>query len=200
MSQGHPPAPFAGQVTNVYIDRPTTNGLGIAGFVVSLAGLVLTCGALSPIGLILSLFALLRRPRGFAVAGTLVGLAGTVLIAVVIGVFAAGIAGAGKLAQEAGKGIGTHARVAEAVSRIESHRAQNSAPPDDAAGQQLIVDLVDGYNNGLHYKRLSETEYEVRSAGPNGVYHDGDDVTNHNVAVRWDQNGDSTDFEDLFDD
>ena len=45
-----------------------TNGLGVAGFVVSLAGLLLTGGLLSPVGVVISLIALGRRPRGFAVA------------------------------------------------------------------------------------------------------------------------------------
>ena len=57
-------------------DHPSgtsSNGLGIAGFVLSLLGLV-SCGLLAPVGVVLSLFALRREPRGFAVAGLVIGL------------------------------------------------------------------------------------------------------------------------------
>ena len=54
-----------------------TNGLGIAGFVCSLVGLLATGGLLCPVGLILSLIAIGRRPRGFAVAGLILGLVGS---------------------------------------------------------------------------------------------------------------------------
>ncbi len=53
-----------------------TNGLGLAGFLLSLVGF-LSCGLLSPVGLILSLVALGRQPRGFAVAGVVLGLIGS---------------------------------------------------------------------------------------------------------------------------
>ena len=54
MSDGRSP------VQNVYVDAPPTNGLGTAGFVVSLAGLLCTAGFLSPVGLLLSFFALFK--------------------------------------------------------------------------------------------------------------------------------------------
>jgi hypothetical protein len=52
-----------------------TNGLGVAGFILSLLGLF-TAGTLSLIGVILSLVALGRQPRGFAIAGIVIGLLG----------------------------------------------------------------------------------------------------------------------------
>jgi molecular chaperone DnaK len=66
-----------------YVDQPEptpapppTNGLGIAGFVCSLVGLC-AGGLLSPVGLILSLVALGREPRGFAIAGVILGALGS---------------------------------------------------------------------------------------------------------------------------
>src|SRR4051794_20572043 len=64
-----------------------TNGLGIAGFVVSLVGLILTGGILCPIGLLLSLFALFRRPRGFAIAGFIIGIIGSLALIAVLAFF-----------------------------------------------------------------------------------------------------------------
>ena len=54
-----------------------TNGLGIAGFVISLVGVAGTGGLLCPVGLIVSLIALGKQPRGFAVAGIVLGALGT---------------------------------------------------------------------------------------------------------------------------
>ena len=84
---------------------PESNALGLAGFIISLVGLC-SGGVLSPIGLILSLVAMFRRPRGFAIAGFVLGLLGSIwvaLVMIVIGfavvaaVVAGLIAGAGPL-------------------------------------------------------------------------------------------------------
>jgi hypothetical protein len=62
----------------LYAPPHPTNGLAIAGFIVSLVGLFATGGLLCPIGLILSLVAL-GKPfgRGWAVAGIVIGLIGS---------------------------------------------------------------------------------------------------------------------------
>lgn len=62
--------------------RAGTNGLGIAGFICSLVGL-LTCGILSPVGLLLSLAAMFRPPRGFAIAGVMLGILGSLWVATI---------------------------------------------------------------------------------------------------------------------
>ena len=72
MSQNVSPGP----TTNVVVQPAPTNGLGIAGFIVSLVGF-LSCGLLSPIGFLLSLVGLTKQPRGFAIAGALIGAIGT---------------------------------------------------------------------------------------------------------------------------
>ena len=59
--------------------RRSMNGLGIAGFIVSVVG-VFTLGCLSPVGVLLSLIAAFRRPRGFASAGVVIGGFGVVSI------------------------------------------------------------------------------------------------------------------------
>ena len=51
---------------------PGTNGLGVAGLVVSILG-VLTLGLLSVFGLALSLIALRREPRTAATIGAILG-------------------------------------------------------------------------------------------------------------------------------
>ncbi len=66
-----------------------SNGLGVAGFVLSLLGLF-TCGLTSLLGVILSAIGMRREPRGLAIAGLVLGLI-TVLgwvVAFVVGVAA----------------------------------------------------------------------------------------------------------------
>lgn len=67
-----------------YAPKPESNALGLAGFIVSLVGLA-SCGLLSPIGLILSLIAVFRVPRGFAIAGLVLGLIGSFWMTLLIG-------------------------------------------------------------------------------------------------------------------
>src|SRR6056297_1203570 len=59
-----------------------SNTLGTAGFVTSLVGWV-TCGVLCPIGLLLSVIALFKAPRGMAIAGTIIGGLGSLFVAFV---------------------------------------------------------------------------------------------------------------------
>ena len=69
----------------VVVQQAPSNGLGLAGFITSLVSLVLSCGFLSPVSLILSLIGLLKRPRGFAIAGSIIsGL--QLLVLLIIGV------------------------------------------------------------------------------------------------------------------
>lgn len=79
-----PPAVVVGQPQQ-------SNGLGVAGFVISLIGLLLCGGFLCPLGLLLSFIAMFKEPRGMAVAGFLIGLLGTgvSILIVVLYVFAA---------------------------------------------------------------------------------------------------------------
>ncbi len=65
--------------------RPAaSNGLGVAGFVVSLVGLVTCLWIICPIGLILSFIAMFRRPRGMAIAGFIIGLLGSLWIILIV--------------------------------------------------------------------------------------------------------------------
>ncbi len=59
-----------------YREESKSNPLGIVGFVLSL--LCVT----SPIGLLISLIALMKSPRGFAIAGVLIGLVFSAILAV----------------------------------------------------------------------------------------------------------------------
>jgi len=146
--------------------RSQTNGLGIGGFVVSLVG-ILTCGVISPIALILSLLALKKQPRGLAIAGTVIGGVGTLLVA--------GIAVAWVTIPEIKQVFQTSIAMAEAHTIIESNRGENDALPSDEEGNRLIEDIEDGWGNPLQYELDGET-FIVRSAGPDGEFDTADDI------------------------
>lgn len=172
----HPHAnPFPGQVS-----RPPTNGLGIAGFIVSLVGLVATCGALCPIGLGLSTIALLKKPRGFAFAGFVLGLIGSVIIAVIAlgGVAAAGFAAdQARVHEQMADRERAQIQIAGLAERVGVYHQLNARPP-------LALDLLPYVDQSMltdPWGRTFEFEpdvtgFAIRSAGPDGAAHTDDDV------------------------
>jgi|TARA_B100000809_G_scaffold201992_1_gene202677 hypothetical protein len=147
-----------------------TNGLGIAGLVVSILG-ILTCGLISPLGLLLSLIALLKPPRGLAIAGTIVGFLGTGFLVVfawliwmwvTIGV----------------NTVKTRELALEARDVIEEYYTENAAYPDGIEGNKLIAGMVDAWDNDLRYD-ADDDSYLIRSAS-----HDGDMDTDDDILVN----------------
>jgi len=76
--------------------QPNENGLGLASFIVSILGLI-SVGILSPVGAVMGLIAIRREPRGFAIAGLVIGLVGSIWICLVSALFLAffGVMGVG---------------------------------------------------------------------------------------------------------
>ncbi|MCC9605360.1 DUF4190 domain-containing protein [Blastopirellula sp. JC732] len=70
-----------GNSTTIVVQPSDPNNMGLAGFIVSLVGLV-SCGLLSPIGMVLSLFGMRKQPKGLAIAGFVMGLVGTILLVI----------------------------------------------------------------------------------------------------------------------
>lgn len=176
------PNPY-GQPYQPYPYTPPTpqpsNGLGIAGFVVSLVGIV-TGGILSPIGLLLSLIALFRPPRGFAIAGLIIGLIGSLVL--LVWLFFFGMMGfacfhIGKIAANTAAPM---ARAEEIINRYSF--AHHRDLPEDPEGNTLITGINDGWGHPLHYHKVAPNSYELRSAGPDGIYDNGDDVVNTETA------------------
>ena len=146
--------------------RTQTNGLAIGGFVVSLVG-ILSCGLISPIALILSLVALKKQPRGLAIAGTVIGGIGTLLIA--------GLAVAWVAIPDIQNVFKTSIAMAEAHTIIESNRGEGDELPGDDEGNRLIEDIEDGWGNPLQYE-VDGARFVVRSAGPDGKFGTEDDI------------------------
>lgn len=77
----------------------TSNGLGVAGFVCALVGLVF-CWVpvfnwiMWALGLILSACGMMKQPKGLAIAGLVVSLIGLIIMILMIAVFAAAVSAA----------------------------------------------------------------------------------------------------------
>jgi len=149
--------------------RPASgsNGMGVAGFVVSLVGFVLTCGILCPLGLIFSLVGLARPPRGLAIAGTVIGGLGSLLLVAAISAYFL-IPGVPEV-------LGTLIPLGEAAATIDDYHQREGKYPDNDEGNELIANLRDGWGRPFLYER-TEPGYAVRSAGLDGKYHTGDDI------------------------
>ena len=86
-----------GQTIIINQDAPKKNGIGTAGFVLALLGLIL-CWVpvldwiLWLLGLIFSIIGVFRRPRGLAIAGLVISCLGLILLIVVLGAIGAAVA------------------------------------------------------------------------------------------------------------
>lgn len=166
----------------VYVQPGPSNGLGVAGFVTSLIGLM-SCGILSPIALLLSFLALFKRPRGFAVAGTIISVIGTIALVLVGASFVLAMIGVKKGAEALGAQLTTMSAATDAATLIEEHRKTNENYPTQEVGNQLISGKLDGWNTQLVYE-TGATGYQIRSAGPDTILNTQDDVTYDGVELK----------------
>jgi hypothetical protein len=67
----------------------TANPMGLVGFILSVIGLI-SCGTASILGLVFSLIGLRRQPKQLAIAGTIISIAGMVMLSILITVVAVG--------------------------------------------------------------------------------------------------------------
>ncbi|GAB4521092.1 MAG: hypothetical protein Tsb0013_24510 [Phycisphaerales bacterium] len=158
---------------------PPSNGLGLAGFILSLVGL-LSCGLLTPLGVLFSLIGLRREPRGFAIAGTVIGLVGLCGWAIPIAIFGTaffglvlGLAGLSTPDFETEFELGIISGMVE-----EQHKATGSYPSSiSSLGIPFSSWTVDPWGNAYHYAVLPDgSGFELSSNGPDGVHATADDV------------------------
>ena len=157
-----------------------TNSLGVAGFIVSLIGVVATCGLLAPVGLLLSTLALFKKPRGFAFAGVVLGLIGSLMISVVVitGIGTAALVNAG-FKNQADLEQSSQAQLALAglAQRVATYRESTGREPS-ALSMLPNIDpamLIDPWNRDYAYEP-DATGFTLRSAGADGIAMNDDDV------------------------
>ena len=155
--------------------------LGLAGFICSLLGLV-SCGTLFPIGLVgfvLSFIAMFKRPRGFAIAGFIIGLIswGWILVALVF-------IGLGGLLAAVGAAVGVaeleaHAELGIIASEVEAYRQANGNYPSTLTLLGLDTGTLDDpWGTTYRYAPTADgTGFTLSSDGPDGLGGTADDIT-----------------------
>lgn len=156
MSQA--PPPYAPHAPLRQPPAPSGNGLGIAGFIVSIVGMVLCMGAICPIGAILSFFAVFKKPRGFALAGLIIGVLGTILWAVLWVLLVASM-------NSAWNNTWSNFNIYAAQTEIDGYYFSNNALPDDAKGNQLVAIHTDRWGSPYRYRVVDAQNYEIISDG-----------------------------------
>ncbi len=155
-----------------------SNSLGVAGFVTSLVGLIMCGGLICPLGLLFSFIALFKRPRGFAVAGFILGLIGSawIIIAVLfivlgLGIGVAGVAAMGFGVVEVGM---DSARIHE---KVVEHYEANGALPSSLDILNLDREtLIDPWGEFYRYSIEPDgRRYSIETAGADGVWDTDDD-------------------------
>lgn len=144
--------------------EPASNALGIVGFVLAFC--------ISPLGLVLSLAALARPPRGFAIAGVLVGAIGSALWAVVI---FAGVA-MGPMFMKTARIGQDYEQVSRAVNSYKA--AHSGSLPTDLDGAGLAPSRqVDPWGTAYAFTVAEDgSTWTLTSGGPDGALGTDDDI------------------------
>jgi hypothetical protein len=173
-----------------------SNSLGIAGFVCSLVGLLVTGGILCPVGVVLSLVALSRPPRGFAVAGLIVGLLGMCGWAIALLIGGAAILAALGLAivgialsdQERVEITRDMATIAFEVRRYERENRYLPATLEELELREST--RLDPWGERYRYNFVeAKPGFELTSAGEDRQFSTDDDVALSTLGERWKAGG-----------
>jgi hypothetical protein len=192
--QPFPTAPFGPGVASQPApgEKPAGNTYGLMGLIFSIVGLVCTCALLSPIGLLLSLIGLRNPRRGLAIAGTVVGALGTLLL-----LFEAGIGGWVAFQYSAQHPYDvTRDALYDASWDIDDAVRDRQRLLTSDEGTELIKHIEDGWGTALRYLLLpgaptgyvesynAKSYYNIRSAGPDRTFATPDDPYRHNYSVE----------------
>ena len=181
----------------VMVPGRESNGLGVAGFFISLIGLFIPTGIVALLGLLISLVALGRQPRGFAGLGVLIGLFGTVvwLAVMVVAVLGAATLGVGILICGAAFFILTQPETIEVTSdminvtlAVAEYEDEHQSLPADLSGLGLaLTTLTDPWGKPYSYK-LAEGEdagFDVVSGGGDRQLGTDDDLALSRLDHVW---------------
>jgi hypothetical protein len=142
--------------------------MGVAGFVISLVG-ILTCGLLSPIGLIFSLIGLGRQPKGLAIAGTVIS--GLGLLGLVASIYFVKPV------------VTTVVDSLKHETAISAYEREHGELPDEQDALGILGDARDGWGTPLRYVRTGDG-YKLLSAGPDRSFDTADDIDLHEALSR----------------
>ncbi len=181
----------------VMVPAHESNGLGVAGFFISLIGLFIPTGIVALLGLLISLVALGRQPRGFAGLGVLIGLFGTVvwLAVMVFAVLGAATLGVGILICGAAAFILTQPETIEVTSdminvtlAVAEYKKENDSLPRDLDGLRLAVTtLTDPWGQPYRYQLVEDGDrgFDVISGGLDQQLGTDDDLALSRLDEVW---------------
>lgn len=163
-----------------YVPVDKSNTLGIAGFICSILG-VLSCGLLGPVGAILSAVALRREPRGFAIAGLIVGLLASIWL-VLGGLLFIGVCAS---LAAAGISLGQFIPFGQTLAEMEQARLAVNAYIESHDGELPVdlhallrergVDPQDAWESAFRIEATARG-FRIRSAGPDARFESADDL------------------------
>jgi hypothetical protein len=196
MSQHAQPA-YA-QPPFVVMQVPQSNGLGIFGFFVALIGLFVPTGIVAMLGLVLSLAAIGRAPRGFATMGVILGLIGTIfwlalmgiaILVAVVGAFAVAIFAAVGFVLTQPEVVEVTTDMVNVAIAIEEHRQDHDELPAGIGALALSVSTrTDPW--GTVYRVVPADDdpgYDVISAGPDATFDNDDDIRLSSLDRLWER-------------
>ncbi|MHC4414013.1 MAG: type II secretion system protein GspG [Planctomycetota bacterium] len=180
----------------VMVPARDSNGLGVAGFFISLIGLFIPTGVVALLGLLISLVALGRPPRGFAAAGVLLGLLGAIvwLVITAVAVIGAVAVGVGFMVFAAAAFILTQPEIIEVTSDLVNvgfalveYEEDHGVLPEDLGVLGLGVStLSDPWGNRYRYQLVDhDPGFDVWSSGGDGEFGTADDVALSHLDRVW---------------
>ncbi len=164
----------------VVVQRSESNGLGLAGFICSLIGLI-SCGSLFPVGLVgllLSFIAMFKRPRGFAVAGFVIGLVANLWIIVAVVFVGLSVILAGAAAALGAEQLEAGFEQAIIADRVAEYANNNGNYPSTLTLLGMDTDtLEDPWGRTYRYEPAPDGGgFTLSSDGPDGVRGTADDI------------------------
>ncbi|NBC10535.1 MAG: hypothetical protein GVY24_02220 [Planctomycetes bacterium] len=151
---------------------PPSNGLGVAGFVCSILG-VLSCGVLAIIGLPLSFFALFKKPRGLAIAGFIISLFAFIPPALLV----LAIGGGAVLAMVGLAGFANAMQTEFAAQDIHDHYQQHGQLPAPPEADAILVKHDQLTGHAPRYAATGPTTFELQLPGQDGQWDTADDYS-----------------------
>lgn len=150
-----------------------SNGMGVAGFIISLVSLVI-CGIPAIVGLIVSLLALRKSPRGFAVAGAIISFVALIELALVGMMMYSTFKMVDEFSGEIQNGISKQI-MNQKAGEIADKWEEDGVVPSYTEGQEMLDGSTDVFDNQILYETDGES-FSIRSIGEDDVPMTDDDI------------------------
>ncbi len=183
-----PSAPAMPYPQYVMVPAQGGNGLGVAGFFIAAIGILIPTGIVALLGLLVSLVALGKAPRGFAGMGVLIGLVGTAVWMAITGVVVVGALAIGVGAVLFGSAAFvlmepeiievTSDMVNVTIAAYEYEDKHGSMPLELDSLALSVSTTTDPWGNPYRYVITDDDElgFDVISSGSDGIMGTDDDL------------------------